>query len=59
MVGFFVGWGVFWLLTWLAALLIGYAADNAEMMGFGMLGAIISAIYLIAVIIGIAITYIT
>lgn len=52
MFGFFVGWGVFWLLIWLAALVLGILGRSDGLQGLGGLGTAFCVIYLIAVFVG-------
>lgn len=52
MFGFFVGWGVFWLLLWMLALFVGLLGRSDGLTGMGALGTVFSVIYLIAVIVG-------
>lgn len=58
MFGFLIGWGVFWLLLWLAVFwglkrTQGQAADGDEiLLGGAAIGVVVSAIYLIAVVVG-------
>lgn len=52
MFGFFIGWGVFWLLIWLALTFVGTAYQNQDLRGTGLFLSAISVIYIIAVIVG-------
>lgn len=52
MFGFFVGWGVFWLLVWLLALFVGILGRSDGLTGTGALGTVFCVIYLIAVVVG-------
>jgi hypothetical protein len=58
MFGFFVGWGVFWLLIWLVALVWGLLGRSDGLTGCGALGIAFSVIYLIAVVVGKLVTFI-
>lgn len=52
MFGFFVGWGVFWLLIWVTALIAGLLGKSDGLTGVGGLGTAFCVIYLIAVVVG-------
>jgi len=52
MFGFFIGWGVFWLLIWAAVTLAGFAYRNQDICNTGQFMSAVSMIYLIAVIVG-------
>jgi hypothetical protein len=52
MFGFLVGWGVFWLLLWLLITLGGYRYKSNDTMGFGILGSLLSLLFLVAVVVG-------
>ncbi len=52
MFGFFVGWGVFWLLVWLFTFMLGIWGKSDGLMFTGGLGTVICVIYLIAVFLG-------
>ncbi len=52
MFGFLIGWGVFWLLCWVLAFALGALARMDELLGMGVIGAILSVIFLIAVFVG-------
>lgn len=52
MFGFLVGWGTFWLLTWVIIWMMGLVMRHEALQGFGILGSIFSMIYLIAVAVG-------
>lgn len=62
MSAFLIGWGVFWLLLWLAVFALGlamYADANAKFCDagqkfatLGMIGTVISGVYLVAVFAG-------
>ena len=53
MLSFMVGWGIFWLLTCLVVMVLGLTGPKHEgMIGFGFLGVIFSAIWLVATAIG-------
>ena len=55
MVGFLVGLGVFWLLTSIVAVALGLFARIDAMSGLGILSTIVSIIYLIALMVGLAV----
>jgi hypothetical protein len=52
MFGFLIGWGVFLLLTWAVVTVLGLFARMDSLAGWGILGTLLSAIYLIAVFVG-------
>jgi hypothetical protein len=52
MFGFLVGWGVFWLLLWLLITLGGYGYKSNDAMSFGILGSLLSLLFLVAVVVG-------
>lgn len=52
MFGFLIGWGVFWLLIWVTVMLVGLITNEDKWIGTGMLWIMISACYLIAVLVG-------
>ena len=52
MIGFLVGWGVFWLLVWSAAWFAGAVTRDDKVEGAGILFTLISVAYLIAVGVG-------
>ncbi len=52
MFGFLIGWGVFWLLTWICMFVLGAFARMDNLTGFSVVGVLISVIYLIAVAVG-------
>lgn len=49
MIGFLVGWGVFWLLLWGMVWIAGAATRNSEVEGAGILFTFVSVAYLVAV----------
>lgn len=49
MLTFIVGWGVFWLLLWAVVAGAAYLVRSDSMLFTGIIGAIVSVIYLIAV----------
>lgn len=52
MMAFLVGWGVFWLLFWLGAALLGMLLEDRDAMGAGFLMTGVASIFLIAVGVG-------
>lgn len=52
MFGFLVGWGVFWMLLWVAAFIAGVLGNSDNLTGLGVLGTMVSVIFLIAVFVG-------
>ena len=55
MIGFIVGWGVFWLLLWGMVWIAGAITKNTEVEGAGILFTMISVAYLISVGVGYAV----
>jgi len=56
MFGFLVGWGVFWLSLWITFTVLGALAKEDNMVGAGIILSAISFFYLIAVLIGNAVS---
>ena len=52
MFGFLVGWGIFWMLLWVASFLAGVLGNSDNLTGLGVLGTMVSVIFLIAVFVG-------
>jgi hypothetical protein len=52
MFGFLVGWGVFWMLLWVASFIAGVLGNSDNLTGLGVLGTMVSVIFLIAVFVG-------
>jgi hypothetical protein len=52
MFAFLIGWSVFWLLLWLFVFAIGVYVKNESMVGDGFCFSGISAVFLLAVILG-------
>lgn len=52
MFGFMVGWGVFWLMLWVTALVAGLTGKSDGLTGTGAVGTILTVMYLIAVFVG-------
>lgn len=52
MIGFLVGWGVFWFLIWLAGVGLGLLVKDDGVTGVSLLMLGVSSIFLIAVGIG-------
>ena len=52
MFGFLVGWGVFWLLLWVTSFMAGILGNSDGLTGLGVLGTMVSVIFLIAVFVG-------
>lgn len=52
MFGFLIGWGVFWLLLWVVTWMVGLFTRHDGVQGGGILGTVLSLIYLIAVAVG-------
>jgi hypothetical protein len=52
MFGFLVGWGVFWMLLWVASFIAGVLGNSDNLTGLGVLGTVVSVIFLIAVFVG-------
>lgn len=52
MFGFLIGWGVFWLLLWLLIALGGYRYKSDDALGIGVLGSLLSMLFLVAVVVG-------
>jgi hypothetical protein len=51
MLAHMVGSGAFWLIVWLTMLLLGWKAKNQNAMGVGMIGTVVSASILIALVV--------
>lgn len=56
MFGFLVGWGIFWLSIWVTFTVLGFLAKEENMAAGGIVLSIVSFFYLVAVIIGNAVT---
>ena len=52
MIGFLVGFGVFWLLFWSLVGAYGHISGSDTKAGLGIMGAAISVIFLISVAVG-------
>lgn len=52
MMAFLVGWGVFWLLFWIGALVLGSLGEDGEIMFASALMLFVASIFLIAVGVG-------
>ena len=52
MIGFLVGWGVFWFLIWMAGIGLGLLVRDQQIIGVSLLMWLVSSIFLIAVGIG-------
>ena len=60
MYGFLIGWGVFWFLLWLLVFVAGWSSVHTDpeshAVGAGVIGAVISVLFLMAVLIGHAVS---
>ena len=56
MFGFLIAWGVFWLLIWLAVMVLFWNdRNNHNALGASVMGTFVSLVWIVAVLIGHAI----